>query len=90
MAKVRDSIPSGRDQSTTPTEELPLSPPFALRSDGRILLGIQDHPGRDFGDREIWTGVVMRPDEEARIRKNAEHALDDIAARFVAQIPKKA
>ncbi len=84
---------SGLVPPTTPIEaadELPAPkpPPFALRSDGRLLLGVDALADRDLTGCELWTGLVLRGEEEAYVFERAENAAHEIAAKVIGKIPR--
>ena len=67
----------------------PARPPFAVRSDGAILLCIEDPKQLYHGGREVWIGVVLHPWEAAYVYTRVDDAAHDIAAPLIASIRKK-
>ena len=58
----------------------PLSPPFALRCDGRLLLSTRDLEGVDLTGRETFTGIVLSEAEAADALERLAHAFVEAAS----------
>jgi len=83
---------SGRTKRRPPRrpESKPLPrPPLAVRSDGAVLLRIEDGSDLDLAGRELWLGVVLHPDELVDVLARVENCAHEAAARIGANLPKK-
>jgi hypothetical protein len=69
-------VPAGEEDSLPEPSSEPVSPPYALRCDGRVLLSTDHLEGVDLSGRETFNGVVL---DEAEI----SDALDRVADAFV-------
>jgi hypothetical protein len=69
--------------------ESDFAPKFALRSDGAVLLVLDDFlKERDLGGRAVWTGVVLLPHEVATVMERLANAEHDAAAQLAPTFPK--
>jgi hypothetical protein len=73
VASISSNTPVLKEQTTPSTS--PRIPPFAIRSDGKVLLSVAHLTGCDLSEREHWEGVVLREPEMS-------NAIDHLADRF--------
>jgi hypothetical protein len=66
-----------------------LRPQIAIRADGALLLSTADLGDRDISGREVFTAVVVRPDEEGPVRRRFDDAAALAAAELTAKLPKR-
>ena len=73
---IGEDMPAGEEDSLPEPSSEPVSPPYAVRCDGRVLLSTDHLEGVDLSGRETFNGVVLN---EAEI----SDALDRVADAFV-------
>ena len=86
------SSSTGSPSSPEPAEELEVggSPhPLAVRSDGAVLLSLEECGGVDLKGRTLWTAVVLRADEAAYIHQRGVNAAHEAAAMVLGKLPRK-
>ena len=80
---------AARSADPSAARESDFAPKFALRSDGAVLLVVDDFlKERDLGGRALWTGVVLLPHEEATVMERLANAEHDAAAQLAPTFPK--
>ena len=62
--------------------------PFAFRSDGRVLINVNECEGRDLKGRERFDAVVLRPSEARLVFEGLEDGFSQAAARIAGGMPK--
>jgi hypothetical protein len=63
------------------------SPPFAVRSDGVLLMSTEHAKGRDLTNREMWVGFVLCPGERDEVIARMDDGLCEVAARIANDLP---
>jgi hypothetical protein len=64
-------------------------PPFALRTDGRLMMCIDDLDGFDLGPREVFRFVVANSKEKSFILEDLDDAAHDCMGRLPSIFAKK-
>lgn len=62
--------------------------PFALTSDGRMVINLHEMAGRDIEGRETFEGVVLDPFETRFAMEGLDNAVAGIAGRIAGNMPK--
>ena len=63
--------------------------PLAVRSDGAVLLSVEECRGIDLTGRTLWTAVVLRPDEAAHVHQRGVNAAHEAAAMILGKLPRE-
>lgn len=66
--------------------EAELDPPFALRSDGKVLINAARLEGRTVHQMRTWTGVVLTWMEAAEVKRILGVSADDAAALVLPRV----
>ena len=76
--------PSERDEGppSRPKLPTPLPPPFAITSDGKILLNVDACPGLELEGRAIFRAVVLSDEEGAFAMRKFEDVIHDVAGHL--------
>ena len=83
---------TGSPASSSQEEKLDVggSPhPLAVRSDGAVLLSVEECRGIDLKGRTLWTAVVLRPDEAAYVHQRGVNAAHEAAAMILGKLPRE-
>ena len=78
----------GAEPLTEPHSD-PLSPPYALRCDGRVLLSTHDLEGIDLSERETFTGIVLSEAEASDALDRMADLFEDAAAHTAGWVRRK-
>lgn len=71
-------------------DHLEATPKFALRSDGAVVMALDDDLAtRDLSERPVWKGVVLRPDEARFVLARLVHGEQDAASALAGRFPKR-
>lgn len=86
LASSSSSLPpyEGEDQ----TDEGP-SPQLAIRSDGAVLLSIEDLGKLDLSRYTVWTAIVVPAEEAMFARERGADVAQEIAAKLAGRLLKK-
>lgn len=85
-----EAAPSSVDTNNTSVDEPSppaREPPFALLSDGRILVSIKALENRDLRGLDVWTGVILTPPNAEFVMHRAENAAYETAAHLAGRYP---
>jgi hypothetical protein len=63
------------------------SPPFAVRSDGALLMSTEHAKGRDVTHRELWIGFVLCPGERNEVIARMDDRLCEVASLIAVKMP---
>jgi hypothetical protein len=66
-----------------------ITAPFAVTSDGQLLINVAECDGRSLEGRVLFTGVVMSKGEAARARKVVSDAVFDASSQIAARMPPR-
>ena len=78
-----DQPPSGPKFTT------PLPPPFAITSNGKILLNVDACPNLNLEGRTIFRGIELSEDEAAYAFRKIEHTIHDAAGHLGGMIKRR-
>ena len=70
-------------------EELGTPTLLAIRTDGAVLLSVEEFSDRDFTGRTLWTAVVLTPNESSYVHQRGLNAAYEVAAKLSATFPRK-
>lgn len=62
--------------------------PFAIRSDGAVLINVNECEGRSIKGRERFTGAVLRPSEARIAFGGLDDGLSSAAAQIAGKMPR--
>ena len=88
----RASSCSSEGSPASPEETLEVggSPhPLAVRSDGAVLLSLEECGGVDLKGRTLWTAVVLTADEAAYVHQRGVNAAHEAAALILGKLPRE-
>lgn len=83
MSGSLDADNESVDSPSVPSRE----PPFALLSDGRLLVSVNALENRDLRGCETWTGVILTSPNAEFVMHRAENAAYETAAHLAARYP---
>lgn len=83
-AAERDGEPLSGPKLTTP-----LPPPFAITSDGRVLLNIDACPDLKLEGRTIFRCIALSEEETAYARRKIENTIHDAAGHLGGMIKRR-
>ena len=63
--------------------------PLAVRSDGAVLLSLEECGGVDLKGRTLWTAVVLTADEAAYVHQRGVNAAHEAAAMILGKLPRE-
>jgi len=63
--------------------------PLAVRSDGAVLLSVEECRGIDLKGRTLWTAVVLRADEAEYVHQRGVNAAHEAAAWILGKLPRE-
>jgi len=86
---AEDQADGGDVEPLTEPNPAPLTPPLALRCDGRALLSVADLDGVDLSAREMFVGVVLTEAETSDLMERLDDAYHDAAAHMAASLRKR-
>lgn len=89
MGKVAKSKTSNKSTTRARRRRQPFSAPFAVMSDGRVMIDTRDCTGHSLKGREIYKGAILTPKESRSILKNIEDGLAFAASSIVRQLPTR-
>jgi hypothetical protein len=78
---------SNKPTSRTRRRHDPFSAPFAVRSDGRVMINVADCTGYSVEGREIFKGALLTPSESRSVLKNAGDGLAWAASCILRKLP---
>jgi hypothetical protein len=76
-------------EPSSPPPQPPRISPFAVRSDGKIILAVAHLAGCDLSDRERWEGVVLSDTERGYAIDHLADLFEDAAARTAGRFLRK-
>ena len=88
-AAAEDAADGTDVEPPTEPNPAPLTPPLALRCDGRALLSVNDLDGVDLSARETFVGVVLTESETSDLMERLDDAYHDAAAHMAASLRKR-
>ena len=68
-------------------ETAPLSVPFAITSDGRLVINVTECEGRSLEGREMFTGAVLNEKEARAALGRITNGIADAAAWIAGEMP---
>jgi hypothetical protein len=86
MKKVANPLKKSKPLATLVPE---VTAPFAITSDGQVLLNVAECAGRDIGTRATFTGVLVAKPEAQLALKTVGDAAADTASKIAASLPIK-
>jgi hypothetical protein len=72
-----------------PTFTAPLPPPFAITSNGQILLNVDACPHLNLEGRTIFRGIALSKEEAAYAIRKLEHTIHDAAGHLGGMIKRR-
>lgn len=84
-------LPSSSEAPTSSEEVVDNGPPplLAVRSDGAVLLSIEDLGERDLTGLIVWTAVVLPAEHAAFAHRRVANAVQETAAHLGGRLPFK-
>jgi hypothetical protein len=87
MKKVANSLKRGKSLAKSVPTATTMTAPFAITSDGQVLLNVAECEGRDLGTGATFVGVLVSKPEAQFAMKTAGDAAAATASKIEASLP---